>query len=169
MSKRALKKYLKSLEKEDLEEQILDLYARFGEVKTFYDFVFNPKEEKLVQEAKLKISREYFPERRKRAKARRSVAHKYIKHFLKLGMDPVMLADVMFYNVEIALAFSADKEEKESFTKSMYKSFEEAVNYVLQNNLKEEFFERMNKIEINVQEQNWVNRYKFEKLMDQFH
>jgi len=61
MSKRALKTYLSQLSKADLEEQLLDLYNRFPEVKTYYDFVFNPKEEKLVQEAKAKISNEYFP------------------------------------------------------------------------------------------------------------
>jgi len=41
MSKRALKKYLKELDKEDLEEQIIDLYERLDEVKVFYNFVFN--------------------------------------------------------------------------------------------------------------------------------
>ena len=33
MSKRELKKYLKDLPKEQLEEQIIDLYDRFGNVK----------------------------------------------------------------------------------------------------------------------------------------
>ena len=47
MSKTALKKYLAGLKKKDLELQILDLYGRFPVVKTYYDFVFNPKEEKL--------------------------------------------------------------------------------------------------------------------------
>ncbi|WP_373058293.1 DUF6155 family protein [Zunongwangia sp. H14] len=168
MSKRALKQYLNSLEKEELESQILDLYGRFKEVKTFYDFVFNPNEEKLVQEAKFKISREYFPERRKRAKARRSIAQKYIKHFRKLEMDPVMLADLMLYNIEIAQAFSADKEVKESFTRSIFKSFEEAVHFVLQHNLQDEFLTRMHKIEKNIKEQYWPNSYQFEKLMHQF-
>ena len=71
MSKRALKKYLKELDKEDLEEQIIDLYERLDEVKVFYNFVFNPNERKLIENAKVKISKEYFPEnRRKRPKAR---------------------------------------------------------------------------------------------------
>ena len=34
MSKRAFKKYIKELSKEDLEEQIMDLYNRFEDVKT---------------------------------------------------------------------------------------------------------------------------------------
>ena len=55
MSKRNLKKYLKDLKKAQLEAQILDLYERFKEVKVYYDFAFNPKEEKLLEESKFKI------------------------------------------------------------------------------------------------------------------
>ena len=95
MSKRALKKYVSNLPKKELEAQLLDLYDRFPMVKQYYDFVFNPKEDKLVQEAKTKISNEYFPVKRKRPKARRSVAQNRIKHFVKLGVDPYLIADVM--------------------------------------------------------------------------
>ena len=63
MSKRDLKKYLRELPRPALEEQLLDLYVRFPEVKTYYDFIFNPKEDKLVQEAKTKIGNEYFPDK----------------------------------------------------------------------------------------------------------
>ena len=78
MSKRALQKYVGELKKKELEAQILDLYLRFPVVKEYYDFAFNPKEDKLVQAAKAKISNEYFPVKRRRPKARRSVAQKYI-------------------------------------------------------------------------------------------
>ena len=74
MSRRALKKYLTGLKKPELEEQMVDLYDRFPTVKQYYDFVFNPREDKWVQEAKEKISNEYFPLKRKKARARRSVA-----------------------------------------------------------------------------------------------
>ena len=61
MSKRDLKKYLNELNKQQLEEQIIALYDKFLPVKTYYNFVFNPNENKLVQDCKLKISNEYFP------------------------------------------------------------------------------------------------------------
>ena len=44
MSKRDLKKYLSELNKEQLEEQIIELYEKFSPVKVYYNFVFNPKE-----------------------------------------------------------------------------------------------------------------------------
>ena len=87
MSKRALKKYLKELKKAQLEDQIMDLYERFKEVKAYYDFAFNPKEEKMLEEARFKIGKEYFPVGRRKAKLRRSVAQKIIKNLIK-RLDP---------------------------------------------------------------------------------
>ncbi len=169
MSKRAFKKYIKSLKKAELEEQILDLYNRFDEVKTFYDFVFNPNEEKLVREAKFKISKEYFPPNNRKAKTRRSVAHKLIKHFLKLEMEPHSLADIMLYNIEVAQTYSRDKDKiTEAFQKSMFKSFEQVVDYVIAHGVSEDFVKRIFKIGDEAEEQNWSNSYQFETLKDRF-
>ncbi len=68
MSKRDLKKYLSELNNTQLQEQLIELYDKFISVKTYYDFVFNPNENGLVKEAKLKISSEYFPIRAKKPK-----------------------------------------------------------------------------------------------------
>ena len=166
MSKRALKAYLSGLSKTDLEDQLMDLYIRFPTVKTYYDFVFNPKEEKLVQEAKAKISNEYFPLKRKRPKARRSVAQKYVKHFIKLGMDPNMVADVMCFNLEIAQTFSIDRNVPDAFFKSMANSFKEMTTYISQNGLLSEYRERILKIYKLTQEQNWLFEEDFSKALD---
>lgn len=120
MSKTDLKKYLSELGKEQIQEQLLELYAKFPDVKTYYDFVFNPNEDKLVREAKIKISNEYFPTKSKRAKMRRSTAQKIIKHFISLGVDPYLIADVMLYNIEIAQVFS---ENARLNNDSFYKVF----------------------------------------------
>ena len=169
MSKRAFKKYIKSLKKEDLEEQILDLYDRFDDVKVFYNFVFNPNEEKLVKEAKFKISKEYFPPNNRKPKKRRSVAQKLIKHFLKLEMEPHALADVMFYNIEIAQTFSKDMENNtEAFEKSMLKSFEQASEFVINHGIASEFGTRINKITEEAEDQKWTNAYQFDRIKDQF-
>lgn len=169
MSKRALIKYLKSLEKNQLEEQILELYHKFDDVRVFYNFVFNPKEDKLIGEAKFRISKEYFPQNKRKAKARRSVAQNQIKQFLKLGVDPNLIADVMLFNIEIAQTFSSNKENiAEAFSKSMFKSFEQAVNFIHQNSLTSEFIKRIHKINDEAEVQDWTNLYQFEKLTAQF-
>ena len=166
MSKRELKKYLHELNKEQLEEQINDLYTRFKEVKTFYDFVFNPKEEKLLDECKFKISKEYFPLSGRKPKARRSVAQKYIKHFKQLGVENSIIADVMLYNIEIAQTYSGEKEIKqESFFKSILKSFEEATSFIYKNELNNEFMHRIKEIVNEAILQKWYNSGFFEKAI----
>jgi len=166
VSKRAFKKYLSELKKKELETQFLDLYARFPVVKEYYDFVFNPKEDKLVQEAKTKISNEYFPIKRKRPKARRSVAQKYIKHFIKLGVDPHLLADIMLYNLEIAQTFSSGRNVPDAFYKSMMNSFTEAVHYISNNGMLPDFKERIVKIYKFTQDNNWLFGEGFSKALD---
>ncbi len=148
MSKRDLKKYLTELNKTQLEEQVLELYEKFSAVKTYYDFVFNPKEDTLLKECKIKISNEYYPQKTsgkpRRPKMRRSVAQKYIKHFVLLGVDPFLIGDVMLYSIEIAQTFSAERLVKpESFFKSMFSSFEQAIKFMIANGILEEFKARI--------------------------
>ncbi|WP_269235450.1 DUF6155 family protein [Flavobacterium flavigenum] len=173
MSKRDLKKYLTGLNKEQLEEQIIELYEKFSPVKVFYDFVFNPKEDKLLQESKTKISHEYFPVKkpgarwRPKAKMRRSVAQKIIKHFISLGVDSFVIADVMLYNIEIAQTYSSGNFIKqELFYKSMLNSFEQAVNFVISNGVLSEFKPRIIAIQQETMQQKWKNKYEFEAILE---
>jgi len=166
MSKTALKKYLAGLKKKDLELQILDLYGRFPAVKTYYDFVFNPKEEKLIQEAKRKISNEYFPLKRKRAKARRSVAQKYIKHFTTLGMDPFLLGEFMIFNLETAQRYSKNQKVNEGFYKSMLRSFKEAIHHLVIHSMVNDFKERILSFYKGTEEQQWYFREEFGQLLE---
>lgn len=166
MSKRALTKYLSELKKKELESQLIDLYTRFPIVKEYYDFVFNPREDKLVQDAKIRISNEYFPQKRKRARARRSVAQKFIKHFITLGVDPHITADLMLYNVEIAQTYSMQKNLPTTFHKSMEKSFNELVRYVSVNGLLEQYKDRIVACYLFTTENNWPNLEDFSKSLD---
>lgn len=167
MSKRDLKLYVQDLSKEQLQEQIIDLYTRFKEVKEYYDFAFNPKENKLIEECKFKILKEYFPHTKRKAKCRRSVAQAYIRHFKRLGVESVLIADIMIYNIEVAQTYSSEKENiQDSFCKSMLKSFEEAVNYILENSLFTEYKARIEKIVDESSNQYWFNRELFDIILN---
>ena len=173
MSKRDLKKYLADLNKEQLEEQIIELYEKFSPVKVYYDFAFNPKEDKLLQESKVKISHEYFPIKkpnakwRPKAKMRRSVAQKIIKHFISLGVDSFVIADLMLYNIEIAQTFSSNNLIKqELFYKSIFNSFEQALNFVISNGILNEFKSRIILIQEQAIQQKWKNKYDFETILE---
>lgn len=175
MSKRELKKYVAQLTKEQLEEQVLELYEKFSPVKVYYNFVFNPKEETLLQEAKLKVSHEYFPIRnpgrksKPRAKMRRSVAQKFIKHFILLGVDPFIVADLMLYAIEIAQTYADENPIKsETFYKSMFNSFEQATTFCVSNGIFTDFKARIVKIAEETNQQKWQNRFEFETVIDKF-
>lgn len=169
MSKRDLKKYLAELPKEELELQLMALYEKFSEVKTYYNFIFNPKEDKLQQEAKVKIGAEYFPSKGKRPKLRRGVAQKYIKHFLQLGVDPFVVADIMLYNVEIAQTYSASRLIKhETFYKSMFNSYKQAVDYIITNGMMTNYKRRLTVIYEQAMNQKWPNGKEFERIFDNF-
>ena len=173
MSKRDLKKYLTELNKKQLEEQIIELYEKFSPVKTYYDFVFNPKEETLLKECKIKISNEYFPQKTsgkpRKPKMRRSVAQKYIKHFILLGVDPFIIGDVMLYSIEIAQTFSAERIIKsELFYKSMFNSFEQAVIFMISNGILNEFKSRIIAINNETSHQNWYNKQEFDAIIQRF-
>ena len=173
MSKRDLKKYLAELNKEQLEEQIIELYEKFSPVKVYYNFVFNPKEETLLQQCKLKISQEYYPlkksGRRSKPKMRRSVAQKYIKHFIILGVDPFLIADVMLYNIEIAQTFASENVIKhELFYKSILNSFTQAVIYLIANGILVEFKPRIIEIHNQSITQKWYNEPEFNAILELF-
>lgn len=169
MSKRDLKKYLSVLNKEQIEEQILELYMKFPEVKTYYDFVFNPNEEKLLREAKVKISNEYFPIKGKRPKMRRSTAQKIIKHFKTLGVDAFVIANIMLYNIEIAQTYSGkNRNQSDTFYKSFYTSFSLSVSFMIEKGILEEFKERLQKITQLTLEQKWYNHYDFVAVLERF-
>jgi hypothetical protein len=162
MSKRDLKKYLAELSKEQLEAQIIELYDKFSDVKVYYDFAFNPNEDKLIREAKFKISNEYFPVKGKKSKMRRSVAQKFIKHYISLGVDSFIIADIMLYNIEIAQAFSAERVVKqELFFKSMLTSYQQAVSFMIERGILEEFRSRVVAVKEEAIAQKWLNYYEF--------
>jgi len=169
MSKRDLKKYLNELNKEQLEAQIIELYDKFSNVKVYYDFVFNPNEEKLVREAKFKISNEYFPIKGKKSKMRRSIAQKFIKHYISIGVDVFIIADLMLYNIEIAQTFSAEKTIKqELFFKSMLTSFQQAVSFLIEHGIFYEFQSRVVAINDETNYKNWSNQHEFNAIMKRF-
>ena len=173
MSKRDLIKYLQELDKNQLEEQIIELYDKFSPIKIYYDFVFNPKEDTLLKECKIKISNEYFPARTsgkpRRPKMRRSVAQKFIKHFILLGVDPFIIGDVMLYAIEIAQTFSAEKPVKsELFYKSMLSSFEQAVRFMIANGILEDFKSRIVATSNETNRQNWFNKEEFNAIIERF-
>ena len=169
MSKRDLKKYVSELDKTQLEEQLLELYDKFKDVKVFYNFVFNPNEKNLIKDAKIKIANEYFPIRGKRPKMRRSVAQKFIKHFVQLGVDSFLIADLYLYTIEIAQTFTAERlVTNEIFYKSMLLSFQQTISFLIEKGILSDFKNRVVAIKNQAESQNWKNSYEFNAIVERF-
>ncbi len=167
MSKRDLKKYLDGLTKSQIQEQFVEMYDKFREVKTYYDFVFNPKEEKLIQEAKVKIYNEYFPSKTKRAKLRRSVSQKFIKQFMTLGVDQFAIADIMLYTIEIAQLYTENKIIKtDTFYKSMLNSYNQLIVFMIEKGIVYDFKNRIYKISENAQKQKWLYFQEYQETLE---
>ena len=100
---------------------------------------------------------------------RRSVAQKYIKHFLLLGVDPFVIADVMLYNIEIAQTFSSENQIKNDlFFKSMFNSFEQAVIFLIANGILADFKTRILAIHKETIVQKWYNEPEFNAIIERF-
>ncbi len=167
MSKRDLKKYLSEIDKSQIENLFLEMYDKFKDVKVYYDFVFKPNENNIIKDAKLKISNEYYPILGKRPKMRRSVAQKYLKHFISLGVDPFLIADLMLYNIEIAQTLSAEKTiNNETFYKSMLASFQQSISFMIEKAILYEFQNRVEAIKNETLKQHWNNGSNFEQILE---
>lgn len=165
MAKKELKEHLSQLNKKQLLSEIMDLYERFKEVKTFYDFSFNPKENKLLQDAKAKVYNEYFPLKRKRARMRRSIAQKLIKHFQTLEMSPDTIVDFMLYNIEIAQLYQSENTiNVSSFYKSMYNSYKELVLFAIEKGIVYPFQNRIEQVLQHSKTHNWENYFDMEDI-----
>jgi hypothetical protein len=100
---------------------------------------------------------------------RRSVAQKYIKHFIVLGVDPFIIADVMLYNIEIAQTFSSGHAIKQDlFYKSMFNSFEQAVIFMIANGILNEFKTRIIGIHNETISEKWKNEAEFNAIIERY-
>ena len=160
MSKKLLQKHLVELQKEHLEIMVLDLYDKFPEVKTYFNFVFNPNENKLLEQARIKVANEFFPLKRKRPKARRSVAQKYIKHFKTLGMSPELIAEFMWYNIGLMHTFCEEKPQRLPFFKSFCNFYKEALQFASYHQIIPLYKTQI--LAVYTASKDWENAYYFE-------
>lgn len=80
MPKPNLKKDLQKLTKDQLIEQITDLYKKYKPVKEYYNFYLNPDEQDLFEKYREIISNEFYP-KKGGPKMRFSIAKKAISDF----------------------------------------------------------------------------------------
>lgn len=165
MGKQKLKAYLKKLDREALEEQLLELYLSSKDVKKYYDFLLLPDETKIVDEWKTRISKEYFPTRGKRIKARRSIGQKAVKEMMFLGLTPPAIADVQLFAIEIAVLYTKEfGRSNHAFFQSFEKQYAKSLDYLKQNGILSDFKIRCRQIKDSVFDSGWENEGEFAKI-----
>jgi len=144
MSKQKLKKELQQLTKEQLIEQIMDLYDKNKAVKEFYNFYLNPRNEKeLAEKYKKQIRKEFNVENPMRSTEKFSVAKRAITDFKGLQPSPEALADVMLYLPESACELTyCYGDFSEQFYDSAYNNYRTTLEFIAKNNLLDVFKRR---------------------------
>lgn len=139
MPKSNLKKELQKLSKEQLIEQVMDLYKKYKPVKEYYDFYLNPNEKKLFEKYKEIITNEFYPKRGD-PKMQFSVAKKAIADFKALSPSPLLLADLLLLLPELATRFTGEFGDMwEQYYISAANNFDVALKFISSQELFSQF------------------------------
>lgn len=142
MSKTALKKYLKTLTKEQIIEFIIEMYDNNKQARTYLEHFLSPLEEGglLLEKYKQVIKREFNVENPMSAKCSFSTCRKLISEFASLKPSEELLADLMLTLPESACEFTYNYGDmSEQFYNSAVNNFIRALEFMRKNELLEKF------------------------------
>jgi len=146
ISIKTLKTYLSQRTKEELMDEITDLFSKFEMVKDYYQEKSGVEEGKILEKYKSQITHEFFPVRGF-GKARLSVARKAVTDFKKLSKSKEELADLMLHYVEMGVRFTNEYGDiDEPFYNSMESMYENVLKLIAEEELQAPFQYRCNKI-----------------------
>jgi hypothetical protein len=141
-----LKKYLKTLTKEELINHIIELDKKYKPVQEYYQLYLNNDVEAVLNKYKKQIEYEFYPARGE-PKMRLSVARKAVTDAQKLGLPPGAMADIMLFYVETGVQFTNDYGDiNEPFYNSMENMYLKALKFLDSEGLLSEFENRARNI-----------------------
>jgi hypothetical protein len=155
ITKLSLKKHLDELDKKELVEEVLKLYAKFSQVKEFYQMELSEDTKAFVEGYKKKIRAIYFPARGYRH-PRASAIRRIISKFKKVAVFDYDIVDLLLYRVENGIAYSKTFGGiDEAFYTSIESSYDEALKLIARSNLFAEFKGRCQQIVADAQYTGW--------------
>lgn len=144
MSKSQLKKYLKELNRDQLEEFILDIYSDVKSAKEYLDFFLNPDVTKLVDKTQLQLySKFYRPNGEPVSNLKFSKVNDIMKDFTNKMRDPYIVADMMVYLLTIICDYGRNYSYSESFVRSVISNFKRFSNWLVTNGLEKDYLQKM--------------------------
>lgn len=141
----SLNKYLQQFSKEQLIAQIMELNAKYKDVKAYYEFSINPDSDKAKEDAKKIISKCISTNINCNLKLRE--ARKAITDFKKLSPAEKDIAEVMLFYVECGILYTNTFGDiDEPFYNSIAGMFYDAGKYIYTNGMQAPFKQRCKKI-----------------------
>jgi hypothetical protein len=150
-----LKNYLQNSSKQNLADDILELFKKFPKVKEFYQSKLTGGDLELRDKYKKIIKNEFFPDRGF-GKMRLSMARKAISDFRKLSSNNHLIADLMIYYVEMGVDFTLEYSDiDEPFYNSMESMYETAAKFVIDSKIEDDYLPRFQKIVSDTSDMGW--------------
>lgn len=151
-----LKQYLKNSSKEELINDISELFKRFSSVKDFYQVKLSPQENSQVSAKYKKIIEDEFFPARGIGRAKISSAKKAVTEYKKVSDNPVNIADIMLFYVEQGVKFTNTYGDiDEPFYNSMESMYEKVIEWVIKFKVQDLFIERCRKILVDTRGIGW--------------
>ena len=155
MPTKGLRKFLKTLSKEELIKHIVELDKKYKPVQEFHEVCLASDISELVEKHKEIIENEFFPSKGL-PKGRLSVARKSVSDAKKKGFPPEAITDLMFFYVENGVEFINEfGDMEESFYRSMENMYQDALKSVRFHLLGEYFQDRAWKIIEKAEDVGW--------------
>lgn len=148
MSKAKLKKYLQSLPHDHMMQMVLDLYDARKDAREYLDFFIEPDPEGMLEKYKKNLMLNYFTSTGKpRAKLNVKNGNEIVANFIKFGMAPEAVADILLHHVEIVMTRLVMRNViRETAWNSVLTMFGKATECITGANLRNVFSRRVDKI-----------------------
>lgn len=129
MSKTILKKELKQLDKEQLEQLILDLYSARKEAKAYLDFFAEPDIDKLTEKYMLVIEKEMTRGKYSKSTARISRVRTHIRDYASYGIPVESVLEMMVNTLKLGLKVEQQKYTSKAFVSGINRLASDILSY----------------------------------------
>lgn len=132
MSKASLKKYLSSLDKDQLLQVILDLYDARKDAREYLEFFLNPDSESAYEKARESLYKNYFNSKGKPvSRMNLKEGNEIVKNFIKLETDPEFTGKLLLIHAQYLEARLIIKGSvSETAWNSVVSAFRKAVSFL---------------------------------------
>ena len=148
MNRREVKKYLGSLNNEELQAEIIKLFEKFDQVKHYYTAELSNDTQELLSKYKLKIEKEF-----QRASTRSSNSYRIteinniIKEFEKVSVFSSDIIELKLYRIELAIKLVKEHRiDDQTYYGSIAGHYQKALKQIYATNQKDIFCEKIDLI-----------------------